>query len=382
MPETKRSRTAKGVSFPTASNIISITSRENEFSESTWWMVDITTNIKQGATPLVKRCMRVYNWDETKTRKVLNAYRQFLFLKKHYEDWDDKLLSASRLVEQMWQQHLLDVANYCHDMMLLCGHVVGYNPDKNEENEREKSAREGGTHQSLEQHFKGSYDKEVWGVNDAKCENDNESEDLEEITDFVVVEGSKKSHRGDEVLVEIYRSSDNITTYRVKKSNHLAACLIHFANIYRRRVGEFEFIYNGNSINGLSSPNSIQSLGFVPEQGKPLRIIALLRPENAVGDHSGIISIRVRDISGEETFFRIKLDTQMDKYSKLILFGKECHVRTLYFFSMEYGLMASLLLGCLSWKMVMKYTPLLNRQAVKVRRHKDNQQCLHLEIYC
>jgi hypothetical protein len=211
----------------------------------------------------------------------------------------------------MWQQHLLDVANYCHDMMLLCGHVVGYNPDKNEENEREKSAREGGTHQSLEQHFKGSYDKEVWGVNDAKCENDNESEDLEEITDFVVVEGNEKSHRGDEVLVEIYRSSENITTYRVKKSNHLAACLVHFANIYRRRVGDFEFIYNGNSINGLSSANSIQSLGFVPEQGKPLRIIAVLRPENAAGDHSGIISIRVRDISGEVTFFRIKLDTKM-----------------------------------------------------------------------
>ena len=45
---------------------------------------DSSTN--QGATALVKRCMRVYGWSLEKSRKVLKAYRQFLTLKKEHED--------------------------------------------------------------------------------------------------------------------------------------------------------------------------------------------------------------------------------------------------------------------------------------------------------
>ena len=55
-----------------------ISERVHEFvSESTWWMVDLDAQVKQGATPLVKRCMRVYGWDAQKSRMVLAAYRQF-----------------------------------------------------------------------------------------------------------------------------------------------------------------------------------------------------------------------------------------------------------------------------------------------------------------
>jgi hypothetical protein len=107
--------------------------RKNYFNDKTWWLVD-TNPIggeemmsRQGATPLVKRCMRTHGWNESKARKVLNAYRQFLSLKKEMKDWD---LSPCYLVDQMWRSHILDVVNYCHDMMLLCGHVVGYNPDR------------------------------------------------------------------------------------------------------------------------------------------------------------------------------------------------------------------------------------------------------------
>lgn len=118
-----------------SSSGILMTQRENDFNEKTWWMVDINpiggeeTSSRQGATPLVKRCMRTHGWDEVKTRKVLNAYHQFITLKKEYEDWDAKILSPCNLVDQMWHCHILDVVNYCHDMMLLCGRVVGHVPD-------------------------------------------------------------------------------------------------------------------------------------------------------------------------------------------------------------------------------------------------------------
>ena len=117
------------------SNDILIPSRADDFSNRTWWMVDMhkdddeESSTTQGATALVKRCMRVYNWSLEKTRKVLTAYRQFLTLKKEHKDWNATILSPSYLVDQMWHQHILDVVNYTHDMMLLCGHVVGHNPD-------------------------------------------------------------------------------------------------------------------------------------------------------------------------------------------------------------------------------------------------------------
>ena len=71
--------------------------------------------------------------------------------------------APSHLVDQMWHQHILDVTNYCHDMMLLCGHVVGHNPD-GALDYGGKKIRDTNTHRGLEDLFRGSYDKEIWGI--------------------------------------------------------------------------------------------------------------------------------------------------------------------------------------------------------------------------
>jgi len=150
-------------------NKILISARANDFSSKTWWMVDMhngddeENSTTQGATALVKRCMRVYNWSIGKTRKVLTAYRQFLTLKKEHKDWNATILSPSYLVDQMWHQHILDVVNYTHDMMLLCGHVVGHNPD-GALDLQQKTERDETTHKALEERFANKYDKEIWGV--------------------------------------------------------------------------------------------------------------------------------------------------------------------------------------------------------------------------
>jgi hypothetical protein len=156
-PQPKRSRTTIG---PSDAPDISLSPRDDEFSSTSWWLVDVESNdvITQGATPLVKRCIRVYGWDLVKTRKVLKAYRQFLFLKKQYEDWDGTKLSPCTLVDEMWQQHILDVVNYCHDMMLLCGCVLGYNPDET----LDDVAKFEKTREGLELHFKNNFDEDIW----------------------------------------------------------------------------------------------------------------------------------------------------------------------------------------------------------------------------
>jgi len=72
-----------------ATKAVFVSNRDADFNESTWWMVDIENyNGNQGATALVKRCMRNYGWNFEKTKTILQAYRQFLTLKKGFEDWD------------------------------------------------------------------------------------------------------------------------------------------------------------------------------------------------------------------------------------------------------------------------------------------------------
>ncbi|EJK77832.1 hypothetical protein THAOC_00308 [Thalassiosira oceanica] len=59
----------------------------------------------------------------------------------------------------MWHQHILDVVNYCHDMMMLCGRVIGHNPDGAIAG---KVERDEATKKALEQRFP-EYERDIWG---------------------------------------------------------------------------------------------------------------------------------------------------------------------------------------------------------------------------
>jgi len=60
----------------------------------------------------------------------------------------------------MWHQHILDVVNYSHDMMLLCGRVVGHNPDGAMCGKAERDLT---TRAALERRFP-NYDEELCSV--------------------------------------------------------------------------------------------------------------------------------------------------------------------------------------------------------------------------
>jgi hypothetical protein len=139
---------------------IRITARKNEFNKEHFWLVDLYAepSLKQGATPLVRRCMKFYGWDELYCRRVLKAYRQFLIIKEKKKDWNAVLLLPSVDVNEMWHQHILDVNNYIHDCMLLCGHVLGHNPDTKISDEKEVTSKKNDsrytrTKMALEEYF-------------------------------------------------------------------------------------------------------------------------------------------------------------------------------------------------------------------------------------
>mmetsp|Transcript_3269 Transcript_3269/g.5457 ORF Transcript_3269/g.5457 Transcript_3269/m.5457 type:complete len:135 (+) Transcript_3269:80-484(+) len=52
--------------------LILVPSRENDFNMKTWWMVDLVPveeSSLQGASALVKRCMRIHGWDERRRER-------------------------------------------------------------------------------------------------------------------------------------------------------------------------------------------------------------------------------------------------------------------------------------------------------------------------
>ena len=145
------------------------------FSTRTWWMVDIQSFEddeeetgsamalpRQGATPLVLRCMRQHGWDSDFARRVLMSYRQFLVIKKKYEDWEGTIFSPCAAVEKMWMSHCMDMSNYYLDCMLLVGKFCHYIVDEDILQPKEKASRLEKTVLTLHREFKDRMDEELW----------------------------------------------------------------------------------------------------------------------------------------------------------------------------------------------------------------------------
>ncbi|KAK1746847.1 hypothetical protein QTG54_002191 [Skeletonema marinoi] len=167
--------------------LILVPSRENDFNMKTWWMVDLAPveeSSLQGASALVKRCMRIHGWDETKARKVLASYRQFIMLKKNIQDWNAKILSP------------------CY---VLPDYVA-------------KQKRDDTTRASLEEHF-GSYDEEIWDyspdeaseiVNDVANQSEGAANDEESgppFSDDTKITLRLKGQSGEEHMFKLLRTT-------------------------------------------------------------------------------------------------------------------------------------------------------------------------------
>ena len=233
---------------------ILMTQRENDFNDKTWWMVDINpiggddTSSSQGATPLVKRCMRTYGWDEVKTRKVLNAYRQFITLKKESQDWDAKILSPCYLVDQMWHCHILDVVNYCHDMMLLCGRVVGHDPDGALDYEA-KQRRDETTRELLQEKF-GSYDEDVWDYSLGQNNDERGEEKSAGPVDEGVDEGDEEEAVTEVITIRLTDQNGEETMFKLKRTTKLAKVFNAYAATKGVDVSDFRFWLDGETIDG------------------------------------------------------------------------------------------------------------------------------------
>jgi len=127
--------------------------------------------------------------------------------KKTLADWDAKLLSPCGLVDRMWHQHILDVFNYHNDMVLLCGQLVGHNPD-GALDFADKLRRDHFTRECLRRHF-GSYDANIWDNHGLvitravdRVPNRAGSASLDELINIII-----KDHNGERTIFKIKNST-------------------------------------------------------------------------------------------------------------------------------------------------------------------------------
>mmetsp|Transcript_6479 Transcript_6479/g.15295 ORF Transcript_6479/g.15295 Transcript_6479/m.15295 type:complete len:265 (-) Transcript_6479:383-1177(-) len=222
-----------------ATKAVFVSNRDADFNESTWWMVDIENyNGNQGATALVKRCMRNYGWNFEKTKTILQAYRQFLTLKKGFEDWDAEILSPSHLVDKMWHQHILDIGNYCHDMMMLCGRVVSHNPDGALDIQA-KMSRDWKTRSELIKKFGfRNVDREVWGF-------------PEEATNAI---SDRSRAEGKCITVRIRDQAGEETLFKIKRSQRMRSVFRCFAERKGIERKSFVFLFDGERVDDWHTP--------------------------------------------------------------------------------------------------------------------------------
>ncbi|KAL9186822.1 hypothetical protein ACHAXT_010542 [Thalassiosira profunda] len=120
--------------------------------ERNWWAI----NVKKAAT-LIERCMKEFGWDRADTKRIFDAYRHFLVLKKEQEDWDESKLIPCWPVDKMWLEHSR-MDDYHKDMRDLLGHVVSR---RREVEAKEIERMDSVTRGALKERF-GSYDAELW----------------------------------------------------------------------------------------------------------------------------------------------------------------------------------------------------------------------------
>jgi len=166
---------------------------------------------------------------------------------------------------EMWHCHILDVVNYCHDMMLLCGHVVGHNPD-GALDYIAKQKRDDTTRASLIDHF-GSYDEDVW---DYSPDAASETEGTE---DSNYSESESGAHQDDPITIRVRGQAGGVQ-FVVKRSTKIVKVFDAYAAKMGGDLSDLRFEFDGERIDFDPNDDTADSLGLEDDDEIDCFIIA------------------------------------------------------------------------------------------------------------
>ena len=291
---------------------ICICPRYTALTAESWWLIkkkDVKkeyNRTREGAAPLVSRCMRNHGWSFAHAERILKAYRQFLILKKEYKDWNADILSPSPWVDVMWHEHISDVINYCHDTMLLCGRVVGHNP--NGALDGWKKERDNTTRASLRGHFGvAEYDEEVWYSRQewrVKVEENKRSKQksLDNLAKYMlhhqVYTKPQKKNYGD--FITIIMKGKNIDDVHLIKFGRM----VKMENVFAWYKKKFHPGF-------IPSNLYFQGYGHFQFRGTAQDLKLVDGDELHMKDVSDNITVRIKDQTREETYYKVRYNTKM-----------------------------------------------------------------------
>jgi hypothetical protein len=145
-------------------------------------------------------------------------------------DWNAEILSPSTEVEKMWHQHILDVVNYSHECMLLCGHVIGHNPDGGLIDSAPAERGEA-TRAAFEEHFGEKAGDEI----------------LPTIVESTINAPALSSA---EVIAVRMRSQGGVSFFRIRSGRRLEILFQEYARLKKVNRDDFRFVFHGEQLLG------------------------------------------------------------------------------------------------------------------------------------
>jgi hypothetical protein len=105
-----------------------------------------------------------HDWKECDAKDTVQAYRQFLIVKREMKDWENELIPCYRVAVMMEHHHkLYKDLDYQSDMKLLCGHDFGGKKllvcGKDDDFDRERA-----TFDAVKKRFGSECDDKLWNA--------------------------------------------------------------------------------------------------------------------------------------------------------------------------------------------------------------------------
>ncbi|CAJ1961289.1 unnamed protein product [Cylindrotheca closterium] len=151
----------------------------------------------------------------------------------------------------MWHQHILDIGNYCIDMMMLCGRVVLHNPDGAALDTQAKKARDDfKTRDELTKKFGSeNVDRAVW--------------DFPKASNCIASVRSRRAINGiltdnEPIKFSIKDQAGEVIFFMIKRNTTMGKAF----NAYAQRKGikrlDLVFLLDGDKVKDHETPNSLE----------------------------------------------------------------------------------------------------------------------------
>lgn len=269
---------------------------------------------------LENRCQRVYGWDAVDATVALGAYRDFMKLKRQLEDWDAKLLSPSLMIDKVWHQHILEVGHYVKACRQYTGgHLIDHDPDGGLDVEARKARI-----RSTKMCYKAMFGRNTEGVRGWAFDFNAETDEEE------VRPGKKRKTSTDKVNVEFYfyeRGSRYELSLDIKETTKFEDAFSEFSAHSGIPVSDMHCFYGNLFVTDSDTPDSIEPCS-IKRQEMTLTLQVTRRPAPS---NKPPITIRIRDQTGEERFFKLTNSTPVGKIFRAYAERKGASCNSLHF---------------------------------------------------